>query len=101
MLQQKAHKGPIRIDTPPPYARSDGRSAGSHRWGAGQSSAGGADNLPGASIYHLKPNSSRAHSQKFNYSRTKTLHHDAAKSSENDSSDLSSINNNLIQKQND
>ena len=50
----------------------------------------------------LKPNSSRAHSQKFNYSRTKTLHHhDAAKSSGNDSSDLSSINNNLIQKQNE
>ena len=37
MLKQKEHKGPVRIDTPPPYARSDARSVGSrsNRWGVG------------------------------------------------------------------
>lgn len=82
MLQQKAHKGPIRIDTPPPYARSDARSVGSRsnrRWGAASSG-----HLHGThqSIFNHPANSSRAQSQKFNYSRTKTLHH--AKSSDSD-----------------
>jgi len=73
MLQQKEHKGSIRIDTPPPNMRSDIRSVGSrrsNRLGAissGHVPANSQGNIGGAS-------SSRPQSQKVNYTRTKTLH---------------------------
>lgn len=66
-LKQKAHKGgAVRIDTPPPFVRSDARSIGSrsNRIGHGMSMSVGNLALP----------SSRDQSQRFNYSRTKTMH---------------------------
>ena len=67
MLSQKAHKGSVRIDTPPPFhASNDHKSMGSRG--------------PRQKIH---PSS---HSQKYNLSRTKTLHR--AKSDSNSMSGM-------------
>ena len=73
MLKQKEHKGQIRIDTPPPYARSDARSVGSrsNRW---HKSQGNSFHIPMVAASHGANQSFRAQSQKYNYSRSKTLH---------------------------
>lgn len=91
MLKQKEHKGPVRIDTPPPYARSDARSVGSrsNRWGVGQ---GGLNSLHISMIASQAGKESfRAQSQKYNYSRTKTLHR--AKSDSSISQEMSRLDN--------
>ena len=66
MLSQKAHKGPIRIDTPPPFHISNDHKSNRSR----------------VSRQRINP-SSGAVSPRYSLSRTKTLHR--AKSSDEDS----------------
>ena len=74
MLKQKAHKGPIRIDTPPPFVRSDARSIGSR--------SNQIDHVS-MSAGNLVLPSSCDQSQRYNYSPKKTLHHAKSDSSIN------------------